>query len=54
MASGSIAVGPSELYLGLLKGTISPEEYAKRARKRIQEESRRPPRASTGALPKRA
>ena len=36
MAYGSIQTGPSELYLQLLKGEITPEDYAKRAKKRIQ------------------
>lgn len=43
MAHGSIPTGPSELYLSLLKGKISPEDYAKQAKKRVQEEARKPP-----------
>jgi hypothetical protein len=51
MASGSVPTGPSELYLRLLKGEITPEEYARRAKKRVQEESRQRP--ATGAQPQR-
>lgn len=43
MAHGSIPAGPSGLYLDLLKGKITPEDYAKRAKKRVQEESRKRP-----------
>jgi hypothetical protein len=43
MAYGSVPTGPSELYLSLLKGTITPEEYAKKAKKRAQEEARQRP-----------
>jgi hypothetical protein len=46
MAYGSIPTGPSELYVQLLKGEITPEVYAKRAKKRIQEESRKRPAAT--------
>lgn len=53
MAHGSIPTGPSELYLSLLKGKITPEDYAKRAKKRVHEESRKPP-VGTGAQPQRA
>lgn len=42
MAHGSIPTGPSELYLNLLKGKISPEDYAKQAKKRVHEETRKP------------
>lgn len=53
MAFGSIPAGPSELYLNLLKGKITPEDYAKQAKKRVHEEARKRP-ARTGAQPKRA
>lgn len=53
MAHGSIPTGPSELYLRLLKGEVSPEDYAKQAKKRGQEESRKWPAAS-GTRPQRA
>lgn len=43
MAHGSVPAGPSELYLNLLKGKISPEDYAKKAMKRVHEEMRKPP-----------
>jgi hypothetical protein len=43
MAYGYIPIGPSELYLQLLKGEITPEAYAKQAKKRIQEEARQRP-----------
>lgn len=43
---GSVPIGPSPLYLSLLKGEITPEEYAKRAKKRIREESRKRPSGS--------
>jgi hypothetical protein len=49
MAHGSIPTGPSDLYLNLLKGTISPEDYAKKAKKRVREEARKP--AKSGAHP---
>jgi hypothetical protein len=52
MAHGSIPTGPSELYLSLLKGKITPEDYAKRAKKRVHEEARKPPTA-TVAQPQR-
>lgn len=48
MAQGSIPTGPSDLYLRLLRGTISPEDYAKQAKKRVQEEARKHPTASQG------
>jgi GAF domain-containing protein len=35
---------PSELYLQLLKGEITPEDYAQRAKKRIQDEARERPK----------
>jgi hypothetical protein len=47
MAYGSIQTGPSELYLQLLKGEITPEDYAKRVKKRIQDEARERPAATT-------
>jgi hypothetical protein len=47
MAHGSIPAGPSPLYLNLLKGKISPEDYAKQAKKRVHEDSRKSP-AETG------
>ena len=43
MAHGSIPTGPSTLYLNLLRGKISPEDYAKKAKKRAHEETRKPP-----------
>lgn len=43
MAYGSIPTGPSELYVKLLKGEISAEDYAKEAKRRIQEQSRQRP-----------
>ena len=43
MAYGSIPMGPSELYLRLLKGEITPEDYAKQAKKRIQNEANERP-----------
>lgn len=46
MASGSIPMGPSELYLQLLKGKITPEDYAKKAKKRIQSEASERPRGN--------
>lgn len=46
MAHGSIPTGPSELYLSLLKGKITPEAYAKKAKKRVHEEARKPPTES--------
>lgn len=49
MAYGSIPTGPSELYLQLLKGEISPEDYAERAKKRIQDEARERPRSKRTA-----
>jgi hypothetical protein len=50
MAHGSIQTGPSPLYVNLLKGKISPEDYAKQAKKRVQKGFRKPPTesASTG------
>jgi hypothetical protein len=32
---GTAQPGPSELYLKLLKGEITPEEYAKRVRRSV-------------------
>jgi hypothetical protein len=52
MAHGSMPPGPSDLYLDLLKGKISPEEYAKRAKKRLHEEARKQP-SSTSAQSQR-
>lgn len=52
MGHGSIPAGPSELYLELLKGKISPEDYAKKAKKRVQREARERP-VETGAQPQR-
>jgi hypothetical protein len=46
MAHGSIPSGPSGLYLDLLKGRISPEDYAKKAKKRVQEDARKRPAAA--------
>ena len=42
MGYGSIPMGPSELYLQLLKGEISPEMYAKQAKKRLGDSRKRP------------
>lgn len=53
MGHGSIPTGPSELYLALLKGKITPEDYAKKAKQRVHRESRERP-AETGAQPQRA
>lgn len=50
MAHGSIPTGPSELYLNLLRGKISPEDYAKQAKKRVHAETRKPP-SGTAAHP---
>jgi hypothetical protein len=36
-----IPTGPSEQYLRLLKGEISPEEYARSVEKRVDEQRRR-------------
>lgn len=47
MAHGSIPTGPSTLYLNLLKGKISPEDYAKQAKKRVHEDARKPPSSAT-------
>jgi hypothetical protein len=35
-SQGSVPTGPSEQYLRLLKGQISPEEYAKNVKKRVR------------------
>lgn len=43
MGYGSIPTGPSDLYLQLLKGDISPQDYAEQAKKRIQDEARERP-----------
>ncbi len=53
---GSIPTGPSEQYLRLLKGEITPEEYAKSVEKRVREPQpvTRESSGSTGAQPKRA
>jgi hypothetical protein len=41
MASqGSVPTGPSEQYLKLLKGDLSPEAYAKGVKKRVRAERR--------------
>lgn len=48
MAYGSIPTGPSDLYLRLLKGEITPEAYAKQVKKRIHEEARKRPSAAAG------
>jgi hypothetical protein len=42
-------MGPSELYLQLLKGEITPEDYAKRAKKRIQSEANERPKGKRTA-----
>jgi hypothetical protein len=47
MAHGSIPTGPSRLYLNLLRGKISAEDYAKQAKKRVHEETRKPPSGSS-------
>ena len=52
MNFGSVPTGPSELYLKLLKGEITAEEYAKQAKKRVRDEARQKP--STGTQPERA
>jgi hypothetical protein len=49
MAHGSIPAGPSSLYLSLLKGKISAEDYAKQAKKRVHEDFRKPPAGSADA-----
>ena len=49
MAYGSIPMGPSGLYLQLLKGEITPEDYAKRAKKRIQNEANERPKGKRTA-----
>ena len=49
MGYGSIPTGPSEIYLQLLKGEISPEDYARQAKKRIQSEARERPRGRRAA-----
>lgn len=49
MAYGSIPMGPSELYLQLLKGEITPEDYAKQAKKRIQSEANERPKGERTA-----
>jgi hypothetical protein len=49
MEYGSIPTGPSEIYLQLLKGEISPQEYAKQAKKRLQDEARERPRGKRTA-----
>jgi hypothetical protein len=47
---GSVLPGPSELYLKLLKGEIKPEEYARAAKKRVQDESRQRPEPAASQL----
>jgi hypothetical protein len=49
MEYGSIPTGPSELYLQLLKGEISPQDYAEQAKKRLQDEARERPRGKRTA-----
>jgi hypothetical protein len=49
MGYGSIPTGPSELYLQLLKGDISPQDYADQAKKRLQDEARERPRGKRAA-----
>jgi hypothetical protein len=50
MASqGSVPTGPSEQYLRLLKGEISPEKYAKGVKKRVRAARKN---GSTGAATK--
>lgn len=51
---GSISIGPSELYLMLLKREIEPAEYVKRAKKQVQDEQKPPQPRSTGAQLKKA
>ena len=53
---GSIPTGPSDSYLRLLKGEITPEEYAKSVEKRVREPKRDAPKSSgsQGTQPKRA
>ena len=50
---GSVPTGPSELYLKLLKGFITPKDYARAAKKRALDEGRQRPQADATA-PKRA
>lgn len=38
--AGSIPTGPSEQYLRLLKGEISPQEYAQSVKERVDETRR--------------
>jgi GAF domain len=50
MESGSIPMGPSELYLQLLKGEISPESYAEQAKKRIHATANERPKGRRTAV----
>lgn len=47
--SGSLPTGPSEQYLRLLKGEISPQEYAKSVRERVDDQGRAEKTAATGS-----
>lgn len=49
MAHGSIPAGPSPLYLSLLKGKITAEDYAKQVKKRVYQDSRKPPSEASDA-----
>jgi len=49
MEYGSIPTGPSELYLQLLKGEISPQDYAKQTKKRLRNEARERPKGKRTA-----
>lgn len=53
--SGSIPPDPSEHYLRLLKGEITPEDYAKSVKQRVDDRARgdEPKRSSTGAKSQR-
>lgn len=53
--AGSIVTDPSEQYLRLLKGEITPEEYARSVEKRLDAQDRREESGSqdNGAAAKR-
>jgi hypothetical protein len=53
--AGSIATDPSEQYLRLLKGEITPQEYARSVEKRVDAQDRReePRSQDNGAAAKR-
>ena len=56
--SGSSPTGPSEQYLRLLKGDITPEEYARSVEKRVDQlrhgDGSANGKRKTGAQPKRS